>query len=658
MKTMFEWLRVTAGRITGRACLAAMAVVLGQAAASAANDGAPTILHELAYISVDYPPLIKDGQVSNADEYAEQLDFAQQVRRQIDTLEPIAERAEFARRADELIAAIGARKPGDEVATLATQLSRAIVRAYAVVTAPTQPPDLVRGRALFAENCAACHGAAGFGDGPQAAALTPHPSNFHDAARFRHVTPYALFNSISLGVNGTAMPAFNRLSDADRWALAFVVAGHAAADAERARGAAVAADSAARTRFSGLGAISGTSLSEAERDGGADAAAVLAHLVAHPEDVASNAPSPLEFSARTLDRSAAAYAAGDRPLAQQLAVSAYLEGFELVERNLETVDGAMRTRVEKAMLGYRTLLQSGATPQAVHDEVGRLKAMLAEVGETLDQAKNSNTTNFLSALVILLREGIEVILIMGGIAAFLIKTNRRDGLAYLHAGWIAALLLGVLTWFVASRFVSISGASREMTEGVTSIVSALVLLFVGYWLHGKSYASKWQDFIRSQLKGAMSGGTLSTIGFLSFFTVYREVFETVLFYQALWIQVGPAGHVSVIYGVLAALAMVAVAAWMVFKFGVRLPIRQFFAVSSVMIAVLAVVFTGKGIAALQEAGKLPLNPIDFPRIPLLGIYPNVEGLVLQCLMLGLLLAGYFYTHLSARRSAHSGQQAG
>lgn len=639
-------------RVVAGACAVLLYALCGTVArAEAVGNAADVILHELAYVSVDYPAVVKGGQVTNQDEYAEQLEFAQQVRRQVETLPQNPERATFQRGADDLVAAISARKSGDEVAALATQLSRGIVRAYGVVTAPSQPPDVARGNALFAENCAACHGASGAGDGPQGAALTPRPSNFHDTGRFRNQTPYALYNSISLGVAGTAMPAFSKLSEADRWALAFVVAGHAAADAERTRGAALAADASAAARFPDFAAVTGTSLNDAQRSGGPDAAALLAHLIAHPEALAATSTSPLEYSARTLDRSAAAYAAGDKSLAQQLAVSAYLEGFELVERNLETVDAELRSRVEKAMLGYRGLLQAGASPDAVRAEVGKLKAMLAEVAGTLEQAKNSNTTNFISALVILLREGIEVILIMGGIAAFLIKTNRRDGLAYLHAGWIAALALGVLTWYVASRFISVSGASRELTEGVTSIVSAVVLLFVGYWLHGKSYASKWQDFIRAQMKGATSGGTLGTIGFLSFFTVYREVFETVLFYQALWIQVGEAGHGSVLYGIGVAFAIVAAAAWAVFRFGVRLPIRQFFAVSSAMIAVLAVVFTGKGIAALQEAGKFPLNPIDFPRVPLLGIYPNLEGLVLQSLVLLLLLAGYFYTHVSARKAA-------
>jgi high-affinity iron transporter len=648
-------LRIAAG--AGVAVLCAFGMSVARAAAD--GDAAAVILHELAYVSVDYPAVVKGGQVTNQDEYAEQLEFAQQVRRQIDGLRQIPERAGFQRGADDLVAAISARRSGDEVAALATRLSRGIVSAYGVVTAPSQPPDVARGRALFADNCAVCHGASGAGDGPQAAALTPRPSNFHDAARFRGVTPYALYNSISLGVAGTAMPAFSRLPEADRWALAFVVASHAAGDAERARGSSLAGDPAAAGRFPDFAAVTGTSLADAQRSGGADAAALLAHLIAHPESLASKNASPLEYSAHTLDRSAAAYAAGDKALAQQLAVSAYLEGFELVERNLETVDASLRTRVEKAMLGYRGLLQSGASPDAVRAEVGRLKTMLAEVAATLEQSKTSSTTNFLSALVILLREGIEVILIMGGIAAFLIKTNRRDGLVYLHAGWIAALALGVLTWYVASRFISVSGASRELTEGVTSIISAVVLLFVGYWLHGKSYASKWQDFIRAQMKGAMSGGTLGTIGFLSFFTVYREVFETVLFYQALWIQVGDAGHASVLYGIGVAFAIVAAAAWAVFRFGVRLPIRQFFAVSSAMIAVLAVVFTGKGIAALQEAGKFPLNPIDFPRVPLLGIYPNLEGLVLQSIVLLLLLAGYFYTHVSARKSeTRAGVRAG
>ena len=124
-------------------------------------------------------------------------------------------------------------------------------------------------------------------------------------------------------------------------------------------------------------------------------------------------------------------------------------------------------------------------------------------------------------------------------------------------------------------------------------------------------------------------GTLWGLAGLSFIAVYREVFETILFYQALWLQVDQQGQGMTLAGVGTAAATLAVLAWLVMRYSARLPLRQFFGITGVFMFVLAVVFAGKGVAALQEAGKLPVNPIDFPRIELLGVYPNMEGLVLQ-----------------------------
>ncbi len=212
-------------------------------------------------------------------------------------------------------------------------------------------------------------------------------------------------------------------------------------------------------------------------------------------------------------------------------------------------------------------------------------------------------------------------------AAFLVRTGRRESLPWLHVGWIAALLLGGLTWVISSKLIAISGAHREVTEGITALVAAGLLLYVGFWLHSKANAARWSEFIKSQMTTALSGGALFSIALVSFLAVYREVFETVLFYQALWVQSEGSGQTAVIAGFAIGVAALAVLAWLIARFSVRLPLGTFFAASSVLLAIMAVVFAGQGIAALQEAGKLASNRIDFPSIPLLGIYPNLQGLI-------------------------------
>ena len=137
-------------------------------------------------------------------------------------------------------------------------------------------------------------------------------------------------------------------------------------------------------------------------------------------------------------------------------------------------------------------------------------------------------------MTILLREGLEALLVVVAMMAFLKKAERTDVLPYVHAGWIVALAAGGLTWAVATYLVDLSGASREMTEGFSAIFAAVVLLGVGMWMHQKSLAGRWQAYVKQKLSSALNKRSAIMLFVLSFVTVYREVFETVLFYAALW----------------------------------------------------------------------------------------------------------------------------
>ncbi len=617
--------------------------------AAESNSPIPGMLHMLDYVAVDYPEVVENGQVKDQSEYEEQLEFAGQVQTLAAALPEHKDRAQFQAEASTLLKLIQAKAPGNDISATALRLRQALIQAYAVATAPKQAPDLARAAALYADNCAACHGARGLGDGVQGAALEPKPANFHDRARQNQLNVFGLYNTISLGVTGTGMPGFPQISEADRWGLAFYVGSLAAEKDELARGETLWREGEGKALFPNLAALTTLTAVQAKAQHGAKGAELLAYLRAHPQALAEGAEPPLAFSARVLQDSVAAYRHGDVAQAQQLAVTAYLEGFELVESQLNTVDAELRMRIEQEMMQYRGLLKAGTAPERLDQQVKVIQTMLEEATGRLAGGAGSNATNFISSLVILLREGLEAILLVAGIAAFLTKTGRRDGLSYVHAGWISALALGVATWFAASHFITITGANRELTEGVTALVSAAVLLYVGYWLHDKSHAVAWKQYIEDKMKHALSGGTLWLLAGLSFFAVYREVFETVLFYQALWAQAAPAGAGAVLAGGATAALLLVVLAWAVARFSVRLPLRLFFGVSSAVIAVMAVVFAGKGIAALQEAGKLSVNMVNFPTIPMLGVYPHLESLLLQALVIGLIVAAYAYSNRTARR---------
>jgi high-affinity iron transporter len=214
-----------------------------------------------------------------------------------------------------------------------------------------------------------------------------------------------------------------------------------------------------------------------------------------------------------------------------------------------------------------------------------------------------------------------------------------------HYGWISALIAGVLTWWAATELITVSGATRELTEGFGSVLAALVLLFVGIWMHGKAQADEWQRYIKEKLGDAVAGGSAWFLFLLAFIAVYREIFETILFYVALAAE-GNVG--ALVAGALSGALVLAGVAVAMLKFSQKLPISKFFAYSSALVAVLAVVLAGKGVAALQEAGLIGVTPVNVPRISMLGLFPTREVVVAQVATFVVLMLGFAWNR---RRSA-------
>lgn len=386
---------------------------------------------------------------------------------------------------------------------------------------------------------------------------------------------------------------------------------------------------------------------------GDDARAVLAFLKSRPQALKVSGEGPIEMTQRLLDESLAALRSGERARAHELALAAYLEGYEPVEGTLDTVDRDLRVEIEAQMMGYRNLLRSGATLAQAQAQRERLGTLLGTAAEKLASGELSPSAAAFSALVIILREGLEAILVLAAILAFVSRSGRPEARRYVHAGWMAAIVLGVATWAVASTLISISGANREVTEGATALVASAMLLYVGYWLHDKSHTKAWTSYIHAQAGSALGSGTLWSLSLLAFFAVYRELFEVILFWEALWAQAGPAAHAAVIGGAVGGIALLAAATVAIFRFGVRLPLGLFFSVCAILLLVMAVAFAGQGIAALQEAGLIPADPIAFVRLPLLGVFPTVQTLAAQAAVVAIVIVVFLWSRRSGRQQAHA-----
>ncbi|HSJ95619.1 MAG TPA: cytochrome c, partial [Myxococcota bacterium] len=318
---------------------AALALPLdGAAAPPPADEAARRAVHLLDYLAVDYPETVADGAVVNELEYAEQIEFSGQVRERLGTL-GVAGDDPLAADAAALEQAIRARAPGAQVSARARALAADLRGRFGIRALPAAPPDPARGAALYAQACASCHGAEGRGDGPAGAGLDPPPSNLTDPARMGGLSPFALYSTISYGIAGTGMAPFAAsLDDTARWDLAFFAATLHATRAERARGAALASEDPARVaaRVPSLQALVETAPADLAA-GSPDGPPLVAHLLAAPGALQGR-ELPLAIALARLDASWAAYQAGDRGGAVDLAVSAYLDGFEHVEPALATVD--------------------------------------------------------------------------------------------------------------------------------------------------------------------------------------------------------------------------------------------------------------------------------------------------------------------------------
>ena len=630
-----------------------LALALAFPAPARADDTAvQTTWRLLDYVAVDYPGAVQDGRIVSQLEFDEMREFSASIVERVAALPERPQRPALVRGAAQLQQAIARKAAPADVERLARALGSNLLAAYPVPLAPSAAPDLQRGQALYAANCAACHALDGSARTPASEAMDPPPIDFIDRARARERSLFALYQVISQGLEGTAMQSFAHLPEGDRWALAFRAGQFAYPPRLAEQGERLwRSDPSVRALVPDLRTLVSLTPSALARQIGEErSAAAMAYLRANPSVlVQAEGSGSLTRARDLLSRSAAAYARGERQRAAELALASYLDGFEPVEAVLGARDGGLVAEVEREMGGLRAAIGRGAPAQDVSERAERLQALFTRADAALAPEASSAVSTFLGAFAILLREGLEALLIVVAMITFLVRAERRDLLRYVHSGWIGALAAGIATWWAATHIVIISGADRELTEGFGSLLAAAILLFVGVWMHGKAQAGAWQAYVREKLDRALSHGSAWLLFGLSFIAVYREVFETIIFYAALGSQGEGAALVG---GTLAGASLLAVIAWAMLRFGRKLPIAKFFQYSAALIAVLAVVLAGKGVAALQEAGMIGVTPLaGFPRSVILGLYPTIETLGAQAAMALLLAAGFYRSRRTAAAAA-------
>lgn len=349
-----------------------------------------------------------------------------------------------------------------------------------------------------------------------------------------------------------------------------------------------------------------------------------------------------------LNKSFESYKAAEPGKAKIYVTDAYFDLFEGsgFEDALGALSPSKKTEIE-ALFGKITgQLSSGARPEELRVSMDELREKLRAAASSLEKGKGSGHIALLiNALIIIIREGFEAILIISALAAYLVKTGKGEKVRIVYSGAVLAIFASLVFAALFQAFFSAAGAGREALEGVTMLLATAVLFYVSYWLISKARAARWQRYIKSSVDEALSRGSIYTLWFASFIAVFREGAETVLFYQALYSSAG--GGIGYLLGGVGLGTIVLAAIFLVFRYGtVRIPLGLFFAVTSALLYYLAFSFSGKGVLELQGAGWISTTTVaGLPAIGFLGIYPSWEGLYIQIFLLLAILMAIIYSLL-------------
>jgi high-affinity iron transporter len=585
---------------------------------------------------------IVDGRVVSPAEIDEARLFLQESRRSAGAL-PTQLRPAAVARIDTVIALVNRTGEPDSVDAHVQRLTTTIAAELGIVLdqIPESAPSLARGAEVYHANCASCHGALGRADGPAAHGLDPSPTNLADGTALKDQSPLDYYRRITIGVVGTAMPSFDlRLPAQDRWAAALY------ATMLRLPQPSGEVPPALRS-FGKTGRMSDVDLVTA-LEAGDSSAAGLARVAAirsfQPDASAAATAQVFDQVRAQLDSTYALARTGDSS-AHTKAFDAYMT-FEQVERGIRAKNPALAAELEGDFAALRSqLAQKDAGTQELDALRHQLTSRLENAERTLGDDLSSGNL-FLQSLVIMLREGLEAILIVGALVTFLVRMGAQHRKREINFGVGAAIVASVVTAFAIETVFHVTPANQELLEGITMVVATVVLFYVSYWLLSKMEVVKWNHFVKSKVNDALTSGSSLALASAAFLAVYREGFETVLFYKALFLTGGANSSMPILSGILLGAAMLVGVYVAISRYGVRLPLKPFFGFTSAFLYYMAFVFAGKGVAELQAGGLVSTTMISWaPRLPALGMYPTLETMLAQGVLLVLLVVALVWTFL-------------
>jgi high-affinity iron transporter len=341
--------------------------------------------------------------------------------------------------------------------------------------------------------------------------------------------------------------------------------------------------------------------------------------------------------AAVLDKAYAVYLSGDAKGAKEQVDVAYFQYYEKLgfEKTVMTrISGERASKVEYQFSSAKKAITKGTSNTEVKESLTTLATYIKEDAVELDGKTENALGVFLGSLLIIVREGFEAILIVGAIIAYLLKSGNKKSTKSVYWGSLIALVFSVvMAWILNAITSNASGQNQEIIEGLTMLIAVVVLFYVSNWMVSKAEAEAWSGYIEGKVQNSLAKGSVFSLAFAAFLAVFREGAETILFYQAL--IAGNRSYLNMIWLGLGVGAVLLVIIYILIRvLSIRLPLKPFFLGTSILLFVMSIAFTGSGIKELQEGNIIgaTMLPFDFT-VDILGIYPTLETLIPQCILL-------------------------
>lgn len=359
--------------------------------------------------------------------------------------------------------------------------------------------------------------------------------------------------------------------------------------------------------------------------------------------------------------------AGERDQAYKLARSAYLDHFEFVEVPLRLRNPNLVLDSEFAFAKLRNQIRDGASVSDVRKTTVDLRSKMLDIDRELaTKGFAAPALAFGFSFSILFREGIEAVLLIAILLGSLAAGSAQNYKRPIGMGVLGAVFATGLTWILFTVVLDLAPVNRELLEAITALVAVAMLIVVSFWLIQRLEHRRRMEFMKARTAAAMAAGSTAAFAGLGFTAVYREGFETVLFYQALALFAEGLG-LWVWLGAAAAAVALGVCGYAILGLGRKLPLKPMLITGASILLVLSVAFVGNAVRSLQEADVLGVTPIQggWARLPtfaaeLTGIHPTREGIITQVVLLAIFVAGAAWVfgiapRLSRARAASAAQ---